>query len=163
MELWCGYCSQEKVYAGRTESGAWRGACSDWISPKTFRPLTNFRRWSGDFMKQLTKSRRPVVPTLNGKRAATVQRPRRSRGRDLSQAGGCKERQGAANEGVLRFVRSQAWYISLPSPPTLNVILQVSAGKKPPNIRGAARQWFLGDEESHPEQGAAAEPLRSNS
>jgi prevent-host-death family protein len=35
--------------------------------------LTTFRRRSGDFMKQLKKSRRPVVLTVNGKAAAVVQ------------------------------------------------------------------------------------------
>ena len=35
--------------------------------------LTAFRRRSGDFMKQLKKSRRPVVLTVNGKAAAVVQ------------------------------------------------------------------------------------------
>jgi len=37
------------------------------------RSLTTFRRRSGDFMKQLKKSRRPVVLTVNGKAAAIVQ------------------------------------------------------------------------------------------
>ena len=35
--------------------------------------LTTFRRQSGDFMKQLKKSKRPVVLTVNGKAAAVVQ------------------------------------------------------------------------------------------
>ncbi|MCU1239046.1 MAG: putative antitoxin of toxin-antitoxin stability system [Candidatus Solibacter sp.] len=35
--------------------------------------LTTFRRRSGDFMKQLKKTRRPVVLTVNGKAAAVVQ------------------------------------------------------------------------------------------
>jgi prevent-host-death family protein len=35
--------------------------------------LTTFRRRSGDFMKQLKKTKRPVVLTLNGKAAAIVQ------------------------------------------------------------------------------------------
>ena len=35
--------------------------------------LTTFRRSSGDFMKQLRKSKRPVVLTVNGKAAAVVQ------------------------------------------------------------------------------------------
>jgi prevent-host-death family protein len=35
--------------------------------------LTTFRRRSGDFMKQLKKSRRPVVLTVKGKAAAIVQ------------------------------------------------------------------------------------------
>jgi prevent-host-death family protein len=35
--------------------------------------LTTFRRRSGDFMKQLKKTRRPVVLTIKGKAAAIVQ------------------------------------------------------------------------------------------
>jgi len=35
--------------------------------------LTTFRRASGDFMKQLRKTKRPVVLTVNGKAAAVVQ------------------------------------------------------------------------------------------
>ena len=34
--------------------------------------LTTFRRRSGDFMKQLKKSKRPVVLTVKGKAAAVV-------------------------------------------------------------------------------------------
>jgi len=34
--------------------------------------LTTFRRRSGDFMKQLSKSKRPVVLTVKGKAAAVV-------------------------------------------------------------------------------------------
>jgi PHD/YefM family antitoxin component YafN of YafNO toxin-antitoxin module len=35
--------------------------------------LTTFRRSSGDFMKHLKKSKRPMVLTVNGKAAAIVQ------------------------------------------------------------------------------------------
>jgi prevent-host-death family protein len=35
--------------------------------------LTTFRRSSGDFIKQLKKTKRPVVLTVNGKAAAVVQ------------------------------------------------------------------------------------------
>jgi prevent-host-death family protein len=35
--------------------------------------LTTFRRRSGDFLKQLKKTKRPVVLTVNGKAAAVVQ------------------------------------------------------------------------------------------
>jgi prevent-host-death family protein len=35
--------------------------------------LTTFRRASGDFMKQLKRTKRPVVLTVNGKAAAVVQ------------------------------------------------------------------------------------------
>lgn len=36
-------------------------------------PLTTFRRRSSEFLKQLKKSKRPVVLTVNGKAAAIVQ------------------------------------------------------------------------------------------
>jgi prevent-host-death family protein len=35
--------------------------------------LTTFRRSSGDFLKHLRKSKRPMVLTVNGKAAAVVQ------------------------------------------------------------------------------------------
>jgi PHD/YefM family antitoxin component YafN of YafNO toxin-antitoxin module len=40
---------------------------------KDIQSLTTFRRLSGDFMKQLKKSKRPVVLTVKGKAAAIVQ------------------------------------------------------------------------------------------
>src|SRR5260370_41430490 len=40
---------------------------------KDIHSLTTFRRRSGDFMKQLKKSKRPVVLTVKGKAAAVVQ------------------------------------------------------------------------------------------
>jgi prevent-host-death family protein len=40
---------------------------------KDIQSLTTFRRKSGNFMKQLKKSKRPVVLTVNGKAAAVVQ------------------------------------------------------------------------------------------
>jgi PHD/YefM family antitoxin component YafN of YafNO toxin-antitoxin module len=40
---------------------------------KDIQSLTTFRRRSGDFMKQLKKSKRPVVLTVNGKAEAIVQ------------------------------------------------------------------------------------------
>jgi len=40
---------------------------------KDIQSLTTFRRRSGDFMKQLKKSKRPMVLTVNGKAAAVVQ------------------------------------------------------------------------------------------
>jgi prevent-host-death family protein len=40
---------------------------------KDIQPLTTFRRRSGEFLKQLKKSKRPVVLTVNGKAAAIVQ------------------------------------------------------------------------------------------
>ena len=39
---------------------------------KDIQSLTTFRRRSGDFMKQLKKSKRPVVLTVKGKAAAVV-------------------------------------------------------------------------------------------
>ena len=40
---------------------------------KDIQSLTSFRRASGDFMKRLKKTKRPVVLTVNGKAAAVVQ------------------------------------------------------------------------------------------
>jgi prevent-host-death family protein len=40
---------------------------------KDIQSLTTFRRRSGDFMKQLKKTKRPVVLTIKGKAAAIVQ------------------------------------------------------------------------------------------
>jgi len=40
---------------------------------KDVQSLTTFRRRSGEFLKQLKKSRRPVVLTVKGKAAAIVQ------------------------------------------------------------------------------------------
>jgi prevent-host-death family protein len=40
---------------------------------KDIQSLTTFRRRSGDFLKQLKRSRRPVVLTVKGKAAAVVQ------------------------------------------------------------------------------------------
>jgi prevent-host-death family protein len=40
---------------------------------KDIQSLTTFRRRSGEFMKQLKKSKRPVVLTIKGKAKAVVQ------------------------------------------------------------------------------------------
>jgi prevent-host-death family protein len=40
---------------------------------KDIQPLTAFRRRSAEFLRQLSKSKRPVVLTVNGKAAAVVQ------------------------------------------------------------------------------------------
>ena len=40
---------------------------------KDIQSLTTFRRRSGDFLKQLKKSKRPVVLTVKGRAAAIVQ------------------------------------------------------------------------------------------
>jgi prevent-host-death family protein len=40
---------------------------------KDIQSLTTFRRRSGEFIKQLRKSKRPVVLTVKGKAAAVVQ------------------------------------------------------------------------------------------
>jgi PHD/YefM family antitoxin component YafN of YafNO toxin-antitoxin module len=43
------------------------------VITKDIQSLTTFRRRSGDFMKQLKKSKRPVVLTVKGKVEAIVQ------------------------------------------------------------------------------------------
>jgi prevent-host-death family protein len=40
---------------------------------KDTQQITNFRRQSGDFLKQLRKTKRPIVLTVKGKAAAVVQ------------------------------------------------------------------------------------------
>jgi prevent-host-death family protein len=40
---------------------------------KDIQSLTNFRRKSGKFLKEMKKSKRPVVLTVNGKAEAVVQ------------------------------------------------------------------------------------------
>lgn len=40
---------------------------------RDIQPLTTFRRRSGEFMKQLKKTKRPVIITVNGKAEAIVQ------------------------------------------------------------------------------------------
>jgi prevent-host-death family protein len=40
---------------------------------KDIQSLTNFRRKSGQFLKELKKSKRPVILTVNGKAEAVVQ------------------------------------------------------------------------------------------
>ena len=41
--------------------------------PTDIQPLTTFRRRSSDFLKQIKKTKRPVVLTVNGKAAAVIQ------------------------------------------------------------------------------------------
>jgi len=41
--------------------------------PLDIQPLTTFRRRSSQFLKQIKKSKRPVVLTVNGKAAAVIQ------------------------------------------------------------------------------------------
>lgn len=59
-------------YAGSTEKGAPESDRMLDIT-KDIQSLTTFRRRSGDFMKQLKRTKRPVVLTVNGKAAAIVQ------------------------------------------------------------------------------------------
>ena len=55
-----------------TFKGAYRGGAVLDLT-KDIQPLTTFRRRSGQFLKQIKKSKRPVVLTVNGKAAAVVQ------------------------------------------------------------------------------------------
>jgi len=43
--------------------------------PTDIQPLTTFRRRSAHFLRQINKSKRPVVLTVNGKAAAVIQDP----------------------------------------------------------------------------------------
>jgi prevent-host-death family protein len=77
---------------------------------KDIQSLTTFRRRSGDFMKQLRKSKRPVVLTVNGRAAAVLQDPEAfQRLLDLASRADTNEgiRQGLkdAKEGKVRPAR----------------------------------------------------------
>ncbi len=77
---------------------------------KDIQSLTTFRRRSGDFMKQLKKSKRPVVLTVKGKAAAIVQDAEAyQRLLDIAALADAKEglRQGLedAKKGKVRPVR----------------------------------------------------------
>jgi prevent-host-death family protein len=77
---------------------------------KDIQSLTTFRRQSGDFMKYLKKSKRPVVLTVNGKAAAVVQDAEAyQRLLDIAASGDAKEgiRQGLddAKKGRTRPAR----------------------------------------------------------
>jgi prevent-host-death family protein len=72
--------------------------------------LTTFRRRSGDFMKQLKKTKRPVVLTVKGKAAAIVQDAEAyQRLLDIAASASAEEgiRQGLedVNHGKVRPVR----------------------------------------------------------
>lgn len=43
--------------------------------PTDIQPLTTFRRRSSDFLKQIKRTKRPVILTVNGKAAAVIQDP----------------------------------------------------------------------------------------
>lgn len=77
---------------------------------KDIQSLTTFRRRSGDFMKHLKKSKRPVVLTVNGKAAAVVQDAKAyQRLLDIASHADAEEgiRQGMkdAREGRVRLAR----------------------------------------------------------
>jgi PHD/YefM family antitoxin component YafN of YafNO toxin-antitoxin module len=61
---------------------------------KDIQSLTTFRRRSGDFMKQLKRSKRPVVLTIKGKAARAdayegirqgLEQAKKGRGRDVEE------------------------------------------------------------------------------
>ena len=83
---------------------------------KDIQSLTTFRRRSGDFMRQLRKSKRPVVLTVKGKAAAIVQdagayqrlldiAARADVNEGTRGAGGSAARQRPSRRRVLRRVR----------------------------------------------------------
>src|SRR6266576_3449330 len=98
---------------------------------KDMQSLTTFRRRSGDFIKQLKKTKRPVVRTVKGKAAAIVQDAESyQRLLDIAARADAHEgiRQGfdQAKRGrgrrrrVLCRIRSGAWHIGLRSRPARN-------------------------------------------
>lgn len=72
---------------------------------KDIQSLTTFRRRSGDFMKHLRKSQRPVVLTVKGKAAAVVQDARAYQ-RLLDIAASADAREGI-RQGLDQAVRGQ--------------------------------------------------------
>ena len=98
---------------------------------KDIQSLTTFRRRSGDFMKQLKKTKRPVVLTVKGKAKAVVQDaaayqrlldiaaladPREGIRQGLEDVA---QRQGKTCPGVLRRIPGEAWHTALGSPVAL--------------------------------------------
>jgi prevent-host-death family protein len=61
------------VYSDSTLLGAWLRGAKLLDITHDIQTLTSFRRSSGDFMKRLKKTKRPVVLTVNGRAAAVVQ------------------------------------------------------------------------------------------
>lgn len=104
---------------------------------KDIQSLTTFRRQSGDFMKQLKKSKRPVVLTVNGKAAAVVQDAEAYQ-RLLDIAASADE-----DEAIRQGLED------------------VKAGRTRP-----AREFFAefesGDQRGHSQSGTASEPLPAN-
>jgi prevent-host-death family protein len=108
--------------------------------------LTTFRRRSGDFMRQLKRSKRPVMLTVKGKAAAIVQDAEAyQRLLDIAAGADADEgiRQGLKDakagrlrpaKGLFPRVRSQAWRTSLASPPAPSATLSASTDKSMLNI-----------------------------
>jgi prevent-host-death family protein len=111
---------------------------------KDIQSLTTFRRRSGDFIKQLKKSKRPVILTVKGKAAAVVQDPEAYQHLlDLAAGADANEgiRQGLedSKDGRIRPAReffdefeSHAWRISLRSPPVRSVTLSAYTRESTP-------------------------------
>ena len=102
---------------------------------KDIHSLTTFRRRSGDFLKQLKKTKRPVVLTVKGKAQAVVldaeayQRlldiaaladPREGIRQGLEQS---KPGTGKASRRVFRRIQGETWHTSLRSCRALSAIL----------------------------------------
>lgn len=111
---------------------------------KDIQTLTTFRRRSGDLMKQLKKSKRPVVLTVKGKAEAVVQDAEAyQRLLDLAALADAREgiRQGLGQavqgqgrdaEEILCRVRSGPWHIGLSSCPAWSgTLLTFTAAFKP--------------------------------
>ncbi len=75
---------------------------------KDIQSLTTFRRRSSEFLKQLKKSKRPVILTVKGKAAAIVQDAEAyQRLLDIAASANAEEgiRQGLARQGSTRPAR----------------------------------------------------------
>jgi prevent-host-death family protein len=141
-------------YSGSTLKGALNRSVPMLDITSDIQSLTTFRRRSGDFMKQLKKTKRPVVLTVKGKAAAIVQDAEAyqrlldiaatpARRRASVRARGRETGEGPAGEGVFRGLRSRAWHTSLTSPPAPSAISPRSTGGSTPNS-DAALKWYRG-------------------
>jgi prevent-host-death family protein len=113
---------------------------------KDIQSLTTFRRRSGEFLKQLKKSKRPVVLTVKGKAAAIVQDAEAyQRLLDIAARADAEEgiRQGLEDtrEGRVRPAReffddfeARHGHTSLTSPPARSATLLISTTKLTPGI-----------------------------
>jgi len=96
---------------------------------KDIQSLTTFRRRSGDFMKALKRSKRPVVLTVKGKAAAVVQdaagyQHRLDAAARADAVEGIRQAMEDVRKGIVRPARpffrefeARSWHVPLALPP----------------------------------------------